>query len=600
MVSPQAQPQTMIRDGKPTANFKANRLLIAGLLVYLGVLFCYSLYLSQSRLLQVDECQNVYMARVLAAGQAQEFFTNGSLFLLGPLAWITRNLHHSAQIFDAARLCFLAVFWLNISLMAAIVGGHLFSLRRLIALVAAASLAPVWDYGFEIRHDNLVLTGVLLIWWAVRVKQWGWYSYLLAGAITVALLFIAVKAVVYVIPLSGALLLLPPASQKKSRWKLIAAWVGGGILATVLIRIVYGSSGGWEIYLWVFGAVSKYSAASNSGGGEASSRFLPWVALGRLPAQTPFLLALVLAACISVAGGLIRRFKASFVWDSYVPEAFLFLGALGDMFLNPSPYPYNLLHLVPYAFLLAFLYGFDVWLKIGNVPLLKPVIVAVLIFTNFVPFIMTTERHLEMTNARQKTLMTVAEALTDPVKDPVYDGIGMVPTRPSVHHQWYIHSLNLSFLKMPGFQIHEILAARPAAVVIFSYRTDWLPEEDKDFIQQRYVKLADDFSVLGTALPAGGGSFEIFHPGRYCVVPAASLSAQAAAASSETASSNGFTTGSLDGNALMNRPIQLEVGTHRIETSTNATPAIVWVGPTLDQLPPLSPGDHRFLFQNWY
>ena len=187
MVSPQAKPHTIIREGKQSSELKANRLLVAGLLVYLSALFCYSLYLSQSRLLQVDECQNVYMARVLATGQAQEFFTNGSLFLLGPLAWITRNLHHSTQIFDAARLVFLAVFWLNISLMAAIVGGRLFSLRRLIALVAAASLAPVWDYGFEIRHDNLVLTGVLLIWWAVRVRLWGWPSYLLTGAITAAL-----------------------------------------------------------------------------------------------------------------------------------------------------------------------------------------------------------------------------------------------------------------------------------------------------------------------------------------------------------------------------------------------------------------------------
>jgi hypothetical protein len=160
--------------------------------------------------------------------------------------------------------------------------------------------------------------------------------------------------------------------------------------------------------------------------------------------------------------------------------------------------------------------------------------------------------------------------------------------------------LNIRFLKMPGFQIHEILAARPAAVVIFSYRTDWLPEEDKDFIQKRYISLADDFSVLGTALPAGGGSFEIFHPGRYCVVPAASLSAQAAATNSAAASSSDFATGSLDGVALSNQPVQLDAGTHRIETSGNAAPAIVWVGPTLDRPPHLSPGDHRLLFQNWY
>src|SRR2546423_327058 len=147
--------------------------------------------LAAVRIYQVDECQNVYMARVLATGQASQFFTNASLFLLGPLSWMAGSAERSADLFANARLLFLGVFWLNLFLLAMIASERLFSGRCLVALIAAATLAPLWDYGFEIRHDNVVLTGVLLIWLAVRARPMGMRSYLLAGAVAVCLLFIA-------------------------------------------------------------------------------------------------------------------------------------------------------------------------------------------------------------------------------------------------------------------------------------------------------------------------------------------------------------------------------------------------------------------------
>src|SRR5262249_28866552 len=107
---------------------------------------------------------------------------------------------------------------------------------------------------------------------------------------------------------------------------------------------------------------------------------------------------------------------------------------------------------------------------------------------------------------------------TDPEKDRVYDAVGMVPTRRSIDFHWFLHSLNIQqFVNGPGPRVREMLAARPAAVFIPNYRTDWLPKEDHDFIAKRYVAISDDFWVLGKVLPAGGGSFEIVHPGRYRV-----------------------------------------------------------------------------------
>lgn len=572
-------------------------LLVAGLagLVWL------SSHLAALRIYQVDECQNLYMARVLATGHASEYFTNGSLFLLGPLSWISRASARAVEAFDLARLLFLGVFWLNLALLGAICGGKLCSVRTLVALLAAATLAPLWDYGFEVRHDNVVLAGVLLIWWAVRVNPLGLSSYLLAGALSVALLFIAVKAVVYVLPLSLALLIFPPPGYTRSRWRLGFAWVCGAVLATLLIRLAYGSSGGWEIYLSVFHGIARYS----TGGGGGAPGFAPWSTLGRLLGQTPLLLAVGLAGVFAVVTDLIRRGREGLGWDGLLPEFLLFLGAFAALAINPTPYPYNLVHFVPYLFLFAFRYAAGLWTTLWAQAPLRPLVASALIFAHLIPFTLATRRHLELNNWRQGQLMALAEDLTDPVRDPVYDGIGMVITRPSIHYNWYLHGLNVqSFLDGSGPRVRDMLAMRPPAVLIPSYRTDWLSDADQDFIKQRYVPLADDFWVLGKTLPAGGGDFEIYHRGRYRISTLKGSDLDntypLGLKGIMTPEDPGTLEGTLDGVPLTNKPVDLCEGKHHLECATACQPAMVWMGPSKDRIHRIGPGDHRALFVNWY
>src|SRR6266581_3334733 len=345
--------------------------LSVALLLGLGL---YSVYLARHRIYQVDECQNLYMAGVLAKGKAAEFFTNASLFLLGPLSWLAEKCDHAQDFFTASRLLFLAPFWVNILLIAKIAGGRLRSVKGMLALAGAATLAPLWDYGFEIRHDNLVLTGLLLTWWLVRGRPASLISYGLAGAVAVALLFVAVKSVVYVVPLTLGILLFPPATRSmtnsRRRPSLPKAVKAGradpsvpgqfrmhsngsafgdsiGALASVLlIRLCYRTGGKWQLYLSVFHGVAKYSA----GGGGGSPRFWPWFTLNRLLPQIPLILALSVAGCIAVVTQLWRGRRAALTWKSNLPEVFLLVGALAALFMNPSPFPYNVLLLIPFAF----------------------------------------------------------------------------------------------------------------------------------------------------------------------------------------------------------------------------------------------------------
>jgi hypothetical protein len=193
---------------------------------------------------------------------------------------------------------------------------------------------------------------------------------------------------------------------------------------------------------------------------------------------------------------------------------------------------------------------------------------------------------MDYRNYRQTAFMRLAESLTRPGTDPVYDGIGMVPTRRSIHFNWYLHSLNIrSFLSGSTPKVCQMLAARPAAVLLRSYRTDWLTEEDQEFIQTRYVPLSDDFWVLGKELPTGAGDVEIIHPGRYCIAPLKN-------------STNSVC--SVDGIASADKPVELTAGIHHIESSSNQGLKVYWVGPNLERVDPIGEGDHHKLFVNGY
>jgi len=575
--------------------------LLGGIAVlFLCLCFNYSVNLAATRIYQVDECQNIFVARILATGQIGEAYSTLSLFHLS-LAWLARNAINSVDFFASGRLFSLSIFWGNLILIALATGQRLLSFGGLVALVGACTLAPLWDYGFEVRNDSLLLSGLLLLWCVVRMGKGRIQEYVMAGALVTVIQFTSFKAFVYTAPLAVLFLLFPPSSNIVPRWKFALAWVGGVLGMFVLFRVAYGAAGLWELYLSNFRRVAMDATGDN--------RFAPWSTLARLLTQTPLLLALLFTALICVFADLRRRGRAALNWDNTLPEAALFLVALAALLINPTPFPYNLLNLVPFAYLLCFRFAAKHWNELWDTKAVRPLLVTLLIFAHFVPFVIATRRHSDWPNFRQERLIQMAESLTDPVKDPVYDGIGMVPTRRSIHFQWLLHSLNLASYGTESVpHVRDMLASQPAAVIIPSYRTDWLPDADHEYIRAHYVPLGDDFWVLGTKLPRGGGIFEIVHPGRYQIsqfkqsnilgtYPEGLGEAMKAAA---TKKEEALFVGTLDGVAVSNRPVELIVGTHRVESARDDEVAVVWVGPKLDKVPQVGRGDHRQLFVNWY
>ncbi|MCC6295520.1 MAG: hypothetical protein IT469_02310 [Pseudomonadales bacterium] len=546
----------------------------------LGLLAAFALWLAVTRIYQVDEAQNLYMAKVIARGQVDTYFSNALLWMLGPLSWLIRSIEDSASLFLAMRLLFFGVFCLNVWLLAAATGVPLRSTQGRVALLGAATLAPLWDYGFEFRHDNLILAGLLLIWWLGRVRARGLGAFAAIGFLTAVLLFTAGKAFAYVLPLSGALALCSPIGCGR-RLRLLAVWVGGVAAGVALALLAYWLSGLWDVFV-----------AGLPGGGNPAevmkiARFGPGMALARLPAQTPLLLGLAAGALLALGHGLLRERGRALAWDSYAPEAVLALGALGLLWVNPTPFPYNLVNVVPFLFLLGFRFAAPLCKDLRGPTL--ALAVGVVLFTHVVPFVMATWRHLDWPNDRQVRLMRAAEALTDPVRDPVYDGTGMVPTRESIGRQWLLHSLGMPAVlagKVPS--LAEMLARRPAPVLIRNYRAGWLPESDQRFIAEHYIPLADDFLVLGQVLPEGGGSYAVLHAGRYRVYGMADGGLRE------------LPEAAVDGRPAGEQPVELVVGLREIRCPPDIEPVVLWVGPNLRGIPDLGAGDHRRLFVNWY
>src|SRR5262249_13297103 len=149
-----------------------------------------------------------------------------------------------------------------------------------------------------------------------------------------------------------------------------------------------------------------------------------------------------------------------------------------------------------------------------------------------------------------------------------------------------------SLVDGPGPHIRDMLKDNPAAVIVQSYRTDWLPEEDHAFIRQRYVPMADDYLVLGNLLPAGGGTFEIVHAGRYRITSAEDSNIIGTYDETKNFKTllaqngeQGAFVGTVDGVPPNGQTVELSVGTHQLECAGDRRAAVVWVGPRLDQIP---------------
>lgn len=544
-----------------------------------------SAFLAYDRNFQVDEIQNVFMARIVGRAAFAEYETGVGLFLFGPMAALARPADRSATLLRECRALFLGLFWLNVVLLGRLAGAR-FRSGGLVLLLGAATLAPLWDYGMEIRHDNVLLLGLLVLWsfgrlWVVRLG--GLLTYVSIGLVAVLMQLVAFKAFLYAVPACAILLVCPHPSVTASRGRLAFWLVSGGLLGILAGLAFHLVQGTLPILLAsLLGGVGVSIQVSQD---RAAALFPHAGPLARQVVQTPLLVA---GLGVFVFLALREARKERWAWfsgSSSCPEALLVASAFAAYFVNPTPFPYILVLLVPQVFLcvarLAPLMS-DVF---ARGPALFVLGWTLILAGQLLPFLVQTVRHFGFGNGRQIEIADAAESLTDARSDRVWDGVGLVATRESIGFHWFLHSLNMShFLDGSWPPVRAMLAERPAAAIIRNYRTDWLPREDQDFIERHYVAMSDELLVLGGRLPGGSGAWTCLHAGRYFLFTSRGKNARL----------------SLDGVAVAPGAVEIRAGTHELETSGGDAVTIVWVGPRLERPPQIATGDHRRLFAGWY
>lgn len=556
---------------EPRSNPLLWRVLVVAVFSFVVLLGWFSFRMAATRIYHADECKEISGSYMLASGGPKTGAEPVTLFQLA-LSRFVQGMHRSEDLMSTGRVMMIIVFWLNWMLLALATGRKLLSPGWIAAVLGVATLAPLWDFGFEIRPDNLSLSGLLLAWAVIRFQQLTPSVYLFLGALLAALEFVTAKAIVFTLPLSIVLLLFPPPSAKSvSHAKGAAMFIGGVLVSVVLGRLIFGLAGVGDAYVRTFSlSISGHEIASV-------------IPITRMFAQAPLLMSVVLAGVIALAMEIRRNGKRALSWEGNLPEGVLFLLAVAVLAMAPALHALGVLCVTCFGFIFAFRHGSVVLRQVAGQRALFPIFGCVAVFGHFVPFAWATTHYAQLKNMHQEALMRQAESLTAPGKDFVYDGVGMVPPR-----EWRRGSI----------------VADPPAVVIANYVSDaQLTQADQTFIRSNYVSLEDDFRVLGRTLPNGGGDFEILHGGRYRISTLQGSDLDGTYPEGLKGlfapEDPGNVDGTIDGRPITMKPMELAVGKHHIETASDCSPVVVWVGPTRDRIHRLGQADHRDLFLNW-
>jgi hypothetical protein len=486
--------------------------LLIGVGLWSVALLAVGFPLAMHRHFQVDEFHNLYNASLLFRWATLEAAVHPEVFQVA-LGYLTRHLSHASDVLLTFRAVFFLFFALNLLLLGWAQPYFGSWHQRLLALLGASLLVPLWEYGFEIRHDVLFLTGMLVLFMLLQraVTRQAMTRWLAVGAgATLLWLFISAhKAPAYLLPLGGLLLWVgSDLYAGSSRWRRLLAvsgWTAAGFVAAAALV---------TLLLWATGTLRVVVAgiAHFVGHLEGIPRESPQLSLASFFRPHPALMLLIPAHVILAVRGVMAAGRKG--WrPSSITLVFL-LVSTAVLFANPRPFPYNLLHFAPFVYLAAL----DVAAHLkGNSRVTAALALLVLTGALGMGWALQTRPYLRFPNSFQLGYIRAAEEMTA-AGEPVLDGVGMVVTRPPVDRFWMLHSSFMhSYRAGLRTPIEEIVARAAPPVVLVNYRLGWIHGEDMAALRRHYVELEPSFLVLGGALPEGETTFEIARRGSYVV-----------------------------------------------------------------------------------
>lgn len=479
------------------------------LAAWLGVVQSLLVPLALTRQVHIDESQVAFNAALLGWHGLPELMNFRAPFVV-PLSWIAARGGEAWPRLLEMRVVFLVLFLLNLALVALVSPRLRGAAARAAALLAITLVEPFWRHGFEIRHDVLQLALSLgLYGLALRTAagRGGGREFAAAGLLCALMQVNSFKS--FLVWMPGLALLFVAQRIARDRWfarrHLVGLTLGfaGGLAASLGLLASAGIAGDY---------LRQHLAFGNYAG--AAERFAIGDRLLHLLGEVPHLAGLALVSlgwCVAV----LRRGGWRAEAASLVTAGWLVIELLA-LHLNPVPFPYNLLHFIPFLFLAAI---DGMGLLLGALPgWRRPLLAGFAAATVLAFHLSWTHEGIGRMPARgQRQHVESAEALTSE-SDPVLDGAGLVISRPPPGRQWMLHSLTKAAYRRGELTtFRELLAQDPAPVLLTNYRWQWLDRGDRRFIGDRYLRLAPRLLVLGGLGESPSGEFTIWRAGRYLI-----------------------------------------------------------------------------------
>jgi hypothetical protein len=519
------------------------------------------------RRLQVDECQTAFNAHLLSRSEPGELTNFVAPFTVA-LSWLSAGHERSSEIYAIYRSAFFLLFAVGLVAIAASQTALRGPGRRWLALLLATTMYPLWHHGIEVRHDVLAalcVVGMYGALQAVRGRGPRVRPLLVAGALAALAQSGTLKAFAYWVPIGGLIILAAydPERARPVRQRLVAAaWLAAGFLpATLALLGIMAARGQHRVFL------AQLHGFLFSRLGDTYD--LPVAALiDDLLGHAPLHVGLAVVFLGWLGYRLARR---QLRWSS--PQVLLgacLLWVTIVLFLNPTPFPYNLLYVAPFLIFA----GCEIVALIVDAPNERRIPVgAALGFTAALVFYngYSAHRTLIWRMDQQTAFMDLAERMTGPA-DSVLDGVGLVLTRPPPGRDWMLHSLSMRAYRageMATFSGYIEGVAPPLAFT--NYRWGWLPPGEQRLLRERYLEIYPGFHVLGIEIDPAVQTFTLGRSGRYVA-----RSAQSPPAAEATIT--------VDGRVLVpGAPYELASGAH---TVAGQGPWVLhWLGPGLAEPP---------------
>ena len=529
--------------------------------VLIIAMFLIASWISFNRVLQVDECQNVYSLWILGTGRLAHYDFYCPLYLL-PMVPLVKWAGSAATLYLAVRGLWILLF-LVICFGVVHLGGFSWRDRSYgTGLLAVALTAPLWTYGLEVRHDAVAAAMLLLVWFFLAPSSkpvWGAYTWV--GFVVGCLAFVINKHLLATTPFLLFAVLYPhPAHGMTPRWKLLVQLILGLLAALAFVAGSFATFGALGVMLHAY----RDALATM----QHIDRFSPMALLGTLALQAPFMMALL---CIQ--GVALAKRGRTILWavaweDGSVAFAWWGLHFFAAL-INPSPFPYNALVLVALGWVAALRPLKRLLEILAPAPLGVHLVTSLLAFTLGVPWLLKADRSFGWSNDSQLELMRTAEALTDPEKDRVFDACGLVPSRESMAPIWFVHFMNARGLAAGGtHNLYARMVEKPPAVIIPNYRFTYLDTRVTTFIQKHYVPYGQNqLYVPGVSADSKEILWTCILTGRYMVRV------------------KGSSTATLDGHPLTPGVASFDLGAHTLQVPAGVNCVISWLGPQAREVP---------------